>query len=96
MGDDPEAEFGVVTGYTFKLMRDTTVVGGSDEQTYVKTITYDQLTAGDYMFVVTAWNNANLSASDSTNFTVIPANLLWLMIIIWGAFRQNLRNIRKR
>ncbi len=28
MGDDPEAEFGVVTGYTFKLMRDTTVVGG--------------------------------------------------------------------
>ncbi len=50
----------------------------TDEQTYVKTITYDQLPQGDYMFVVTAWNNANLSASDSTNFTVIPANLLWV------------------
>ncbi len=77
-GDDPDADFGVITGYTFKLLLDTTLIGGTDEETYVKTITYESLEQGEYTFMVTAWNNALTSASDSTSFTVIPANVLWI------------------
>jgi len=77
-GDDPEAEFGVVTGYTYKLMRDTTVVESVDDQTYLKTVTIDSMTQGAYMFIVTAHNNAANNASDSISFNVIPANVLWI------------------
>jgi hypothetical protein len=77
-GDDPEADFGTITGYTFKLMRDTTMVGGSDVQTYDNSVAFDSVLTGEHTFYVNAFNNAGMMASDSVKFSVIPANVLWI------------------
>jgi hypothetical protein len=79
-GDDPDAFFGVVVGYTFTLMLDDTVLVGDamPAPLPVTSITYDSLVSGEYMFTVTAYNNANVTAMDSVAFSVIPANILWI------------------
>ena len=78
-GDDPNSFFGVITGYTFQLMLDDTVTFFEQStQTTATTVTIDSLVAGDYTFYVTAHDNGGFSATDSTSFSVIPANILWI------------------
>jgi hypothetical protein len=78
-GDDPNTDFGVVTGYTFKLLvSDTVTVVEVTELTTATAITFDSLQVGDYTFEVTAHDNGGLSAVDQATFVVVPVRILWI------------------
>ena len=78
-GDDPDAYFGIVTGYTMNLMRDDTVaVLNVTTPVQVTSITIDSLAVGSYKFTVIAHNNAGLVAEDAVSFIVRLPNLIWI------------------
>ena len=73
-----EAEFGVITGYTYSLTSNTGYERMSDGQVSATTATFDSLLIGDYKFKVTAYDNSGLSSTDSATFLVREAELMWI------------------
>ena len=96
VADDPDAFFGVVTGYLYELMRDTVVVAEATQQVTATSITIDSLLVGDYVFTVTAFNNAGHSASDSVKFAVTPAKILWIDDYYQGSIPAEFNEYQER